>query len=81
MAQINNIQNANTAPGTNNVNTLTPAQQQILDKSGLTKGTPEYQALETKMKMGNLDSAVSLAKELADLIKKMRDTVTQGLAR
>jgi hypothetical protein len=67
--------------GSHNVTNLTPDQKQILKDSGLSPDSTEYKQLQTKMQMGNLDSAVSFAKEIGELMKKMRDAAIQGMGR
>ena len=75
------IMSSTTPAGSRNVLSLTPDQTKILKDSGLSPDSTEYKQLQTKMQMGNLDSAVSFAKELADIMKKMRDTAIQGMGR
>ena len=75
------IINSNAPAGSHNVTNLTPDQSKILKDSGLSPDSTEYKQLQTKMQLGNLDSAVSFAKELGDIMKKMRDTAIQGMGR
>ena len=80
-SMINGLQVNNSTDGSRNVTDLTPDQTKILSDSKLDPGSTEYKSLELKMKLGNLDSANTMAKELADALKKMRDAAIQGMGR
>jgi hypothetical protein len=60
---------------------LTSSQQTLLAQSGLEPGSDEYKQTALKMKVGNLENAVSLANELAAAFKKMREAAVQGMGR
>ena len=75
------IINSTTPAGSRNVTDLTPDQKTILAGSGLSPDSTEYKQLQTKMQLGNLDSATSFAKEVGELMKKMRDNAIQGIGR
>jgi hypothetical protein len=80
-SMINGIQTNTTTSSQRNVTDLTDDQKNILKNSKLDPESTEYKSLSLKMQLGNLDSANTMAKELADALKKMRDTAIQGMGR